>query len=88
MNYEIVFSKSARKELSKIEPVNRQKIADSINELSEQPRPYGYIKLKDDSEGIYRIRAGDYSILYSIDDMVSIIEIRKVGTRKVVYDAL
>jgi mRNA interferase RelE/StbE len=88
MSYEIIFSNSARKELSKIEPLNRQRIADSINELSDNPRPYGYIKLKGISEDIFRIRVGSFRILYAIDDQIKIVDIRKIADRKDVYDAL
>lgn len=64
------------------------KIKDAIDGLAENPKPFGYIKLKDETEDIYRIRVGDYRILYSIDDVVRIVEIRNVGNRKDIYDLL
>ncbi len=52
--------------------------------LSDNPRPYGYLKLKG-REG-YRIRVGDYRVLYSIFDAVLLVEIVKVGTRGNFYN--
>ncbi len=55
----------------------------AINGLRHNPRPHGYTKLKG-SEG-YRIRVGDYRIVYDIDDGAQIVTIRRAQNRKDVY---
>ena len=51
--------------------------------LKENPRPFGAIKLK--GWNLYRIRVGDYRILYTINDKDKIIEIIAIGHRKDIY---
>ncbi|MEO8150236.1 MAG: type II toxin-antitoxin system RelE/ParE family toxin [Bacteroidia bacterium] len=85
MRYKIIISKYALKELSKLPQINREKIAIEIDALSENPRPIGCIKLKGKSEVLWRIVVGDFRVLYSIEDKIKIVEVRKVGDRKEVY---
>jgi mRNA interferase RelE/StbE len=63
---------------------NRRRMVGRIQELAEQPRPVGGEKLagRDDC---YRIRAGDYRVVYSIDDARREIVILKIGHRTEVY---
>ena len=49
------------------------------------PRPAGSKKLQGASENLWRIRTGDYRIIYAIEDTIKIIEIRKIGHRKDIY---
>jgi len=56
-----------------------------INGLAENPRPSGVKKLKGISEDLYRIRSGDYRVIYSISDQIRIVDIRKIGHRKDIY---
>lgn len=86
--YKIFVRRKVIKAIEKIGKPFSNKIRAAIDGLGENPRPFGYIKLKDETEDIYRIRVGDYRILYSIDDVVRIVEIRKVGDRKDIYDLL
>ncbi len=60
------------------------KILRAILNLKNNPRPIGSKKLKGNSEN-WRIRVGNYRIVYSIDDKISIVDIRKVGHRKDIY---
>jgi mRNA interferase RelE/StbE len=66
--YKITFKDSASKELQRLSKSVITKIVSAINELSENPRPSGVKKLKDSNENLYRIRVGDYRIIYVIDD--------------------
>ncbi len=59
-------------------------IIDAIEKLEENPRPHGYIKLQD-RKG-YRIRVGNYRIIYDIFDTQLIIEIITLGHRKDIYE--
>ena len=62
-----------------------QKISSAIDQLSK-PRPIGCKKLKGERDYIWRIRIGDYRVLYAIDDKVQIIDVRKIGHRKNIYE--
>ena len=83
-NYKIEIKKSAAKELSKLPKKELTKIIDKIQLLSDEPRPSGCKKLSGEEK--YRIRSGNYRILYSIEDDVLIVYVVKVGHRKEVYN--
>lgn len=82
--YKVVVSKSATKEMAKLPAVVNNQIIPAILDLSKNPRPIGSTKLKGNT-GNWRIRIGDYRVLYNIEDKLLIIDIRKVGHRKDVY---
>ena len=84
--YQIIIHKQALKELVQLSKKDNQKITLAIDKLAENPRPVGCKKLKGEHEYIWRIRVGDYRILYSIDEGVKIVEVGKVGHRKDIYD--
>jgi mRNA interferase RelE/StbE len=83
--YKVIVSKSAVKELSKLPYDVTTRIVKVIKELSANPRPRGSKKLKGGSNN-WRIRIGDYRVVYSIDDEIMIADIRKVGHRKEIYE--
>jgi mRNA interferase RelE/StbE len=83
--YEITVSKSASRELFKLPSKTNSKIVKVILTLAAEPRPQGSKKLKGGSNN-WRIRIGDYRVIYNIDDEVLIVDIRKVGHRKDIYD--
>jgi mRNA interferase RelE/StbE len=83
MAYFVNFSKQAFKELEKISEPNYSRIKKAIYGLADNPRPNGYKELKG-IEG-YRIRVGDYRIIYDIFDSQLIIEIITLGDRKDIY---
>lgn len=84
MSYQIEIKKVAQKFLKQIPQKNALKIMDAIDELANDPFPPGYKKLKY-TENEYRIRIGDYRVIYSINNNELIIEIIKIGHRKDVY---
>ncbi len=84
MKYTIEFSRAAEKQFSDISPVERKKIAKRIEKLQEDPLPPGHEKLKG-SEDMYRIRQGDYRILYSILGKKLVVLVVKIGHRREVY---
>jgi mRNA interferase RelE/StbE len=81
----IVFKKSAEKELEKLPIAVTKKIAIAIDELAYNPRPKLSKKLEAQKAELWRIRVGDYRIIYLIEDEIKIVEIRKVGHRKDIY---
>jgi mRNA interferase RelE/StbE len=81
--YKIEFKKSAVKELNAIPQKDFSKILSRIKSLSLNPRPQDAIKLTNRED--YRIRVGNYRIIYSINDTILIIIIIKIGHRKEIY---
>jgi mRNA interferase RelE/StbE len=81
--YKITIKKSAAKELGEIPKKDLRKIIKRIQSLARNPRPHGSQKLS--AQGRYRIRQGDYRIVYSIDDKDLIIDIVKIGHRREIY---
>lgn len=83
MKYSIVFKESVRKELTRIPHKELQAIDRKILVLADNPRPPGCKKLA--SEEKWRIRAGNYRIIYEIDNKEIVITIIRIGHRKDVY---
>ena len=84
MEYQIQIKKSAIKELSKLPKPIATKVSKVIDQFKNNPYPKGYKKLKG-SDKDYRVRIGNYRILYSIYDNLLIVEVIKIGHRKDVY---
>ncbi len=81
--YRIEVKKSAVKELSQIPKKDLVKIVKKINCLADNPRPKGSKKLS--REDKYRIRYGNYRIMYLIKDDLLVIYVIKVAHRKDIY---
>ena len=82
-SYNILLTKSAAKELESAPPKDRQRIVTKIGALAGNPRPMGAEKLSGDDK--YRIRQGDYRILYEIIDEELIVTVVRIGHRREVY---
>lgn len=83
--YKVVFKKKASKELFKLPSSTLSKVVSGIDDLALNPRPAGSKKLKGSDEEMWRIRIGDYRVIYVLEDRIRIVNIRKVGHRKDVY---
>ncbi len=83
--YNISIKKTASKELERLPNKTIILITNSIYTLSTEPRPIGCKKIKGSKMDLWRIRIGDYRVIYSVDEEVKIIDIKKVGHRKDVY---
>ena len=81
--YRITIKKSAAKELEDIPQKDLRKIIKRVRSLAKDPRPHDSQKLSAREQ--YRIRQGDYRIVYSIEDKDSLIDIVKVGHRREIY---
>ena len=81
--YRIYFRKSTAKELEKLPKSELSRIVKNIELLAEDPKPQGCEKLS--GETLYRVRQGDYRIVYSIQDNELTIWVVKIGHRKDVY---
>ena len=83
--YKILVKPSAKKEIDAVgQKKDRQRIVLRIQSLGENPRPSGCEKLAGHLDR-YRVREGNYRILYSIDDEKLLVDVVKVGHRKDVY---
>ena len=83
--YEVLLSKAARKQLASLPVFIHNKIIEDISHLSSVPRPVGCKKLKG-YKNSYRIRVGDYRVIYEIEDKVLHILIVAIGYRKNIYE--
>ncbi|MFI3190731.1 hypothetical protein BCS42_04050 [Crenothrix sp. D3] len=84
MAYEIIIKPSAEKAFAKLEKSQQIKIISVIEKLASNPKPQGFKKLKSVAE-LYRIRVGNYRVIYNIDNKVLIITVVKIGHRKEIY---
>ncbi len=81
--YNVLITKSAAKELEAIPEKDRRRIIERIRGLSGEPRPFGVEKLSGDDK--YRIRQGNFRILYEILDRDLVVTVIRIGDRRDVY---
>jgi len=81
--YSVLVKKTAADELGRIPKKGLLRIAERIRLLAENPRPFGCEKLS--AQERYRIRQGNYRMVYSIDDDGRAVEVFKIGHRREVY---
>ena len=82
-SYEIVFKASVAKDLRPIPNRDVKRILARIDLLATEPRPAQAIKLSGEEK--YRLRHGNYRILYTINDLIITVTIVKIGHRRDVY---
>lgn len=82
-SYEIVFKRSVKKDLCKIDREQLGPILRRIESLADDPRPPGCKKLK--GEAVYRVRQGNYRIVYEIIDDRLVVIVVAVGSRGSIY---
>jgi mRNA interferase RelE/StbE len=81
--YELRFKTSVAKDLRGLPKTDLRRILERIESLCDDPRPPGSEKLS--AQERYRVRQGNYRILYEIRDLEVIVEVVKVGHRREVY---
>ena len=84
MSYAIEFLPSAAKELTALPRDVQRRISKKIDSLRENPRPPG-VKLLEAKQRLFRLRVGDYRVLYTIEGRRLLIVVIKVGHRKEIY---
>ena len=85
-SYRLSIKPSAAKEIEAIPQKDRLRVIKRINDLSENPRPSGCEKLSGHDK--YRVRQGDYRIVYSVSDKELIVLVVKVAHRREVYSGI
>lgn len=83
-NYIAVLSKKAQRQLDKLDDNTAEPIFNAVGDLEKNPRPMGYKKLI--GRDGYRIRIGNYRIIYEIFDKELLIDIITLGHRKDIYE--
>ena len=84
-SYEVLLSKAARKQMAALPSGLHRKIIEKISNLTVLPRPAGCKKLKGYKHA-FRIRLGDYRIIYDIEDKVLRIRVVAISHRKDIYE--
>lgn len=84
MSYHIEFSPAAVRQLRKLDGAARRRIKTAIEFLSADPRPPGAKKLVG-GDGEWRVRTGDYRIIYEVRDDVLLVLVLAVGHRREIY---
>ena len=81
--YEVTLTRAATKGLDKLEGTTFEKVWSAVTALGSDPRLHGYIKLT--GVNAYRIRVGNYRIVYDIDDKARVVDVLDIGNRKDIY---
>ena len=83
-DYSVTFARSARKELEKLRSSVARRIIQHIEALLINPRPTRSVKLKG-NRSLWRIRAGDYRVIYQVNDAARIIDVSIIRHRRDAY---
>lgn len=84
MGFTVIVSEKAAKEVARLPRYVAQRVADSVEGLEQEARPAGCLRLKGEHD-LWRIRIGDYRILYAIDDDTMSVVVLSVKHRSDAY---
>lgn len=84
MAYQVIVKPSAAKVIRKLDRSTQAKVVRLLDALAQEPRPGGVVKLEGD-DNLWRVRIGDYRVVYEIHDGKLIVLVLRVGHRKDVY---
>lgn len=82
--YKVEISNQAERDMNRLPSNIFGRIAPQIQALAQNPRPHGSVKLAG-TKSDYRIRVGDYRVLYEIADQIRIVRVLRVRHRREVY---
>lgn len=83
MSYQLSITRKAQKELANLQTEDYERIKIDIRDLANSPRPQGCKKLTG-REG-WRIRVGDYRVIYEINDKEKVVTVLHIGHRREIY---
>ncbi|WP_144875709.1 type II toxin-antitoxin system RelE/ParE family toxin [Microbacterium sp. 1.5R] len=83
--YRVEFTTAAAKEVRKLDPQTRRRILAGVSDLGREPRPHGVRKLTG-FDNAWRLRVGDYRVLYEVIDDQVLVTVVRVAHRRDVYD--
>ena len=81
--YDIELRRKAQRSLDRLPKDDFNAVLGTMKDLAHSPRPKGVEKIK--SAGLWRIRRGDYRIVYNIDDSQRVVTILRIGHRREIY---
>ena len=84
MTYQVEITPAAKRQIKKLIAPIQLAIVERLEQLAGDPRPPGVLKMQGE-ESLYRIRVGDYRIIYEIQDRTLLVVVAKVGHRGDVY---
>ena len=84
MAYTILLAPPAERQLKALAPPIQKRLVKRLKTLRDYPRPHGVKKFAGEDD-LYRIREGDYRIIYTIEDKKLIVLVVKIGDRKEIY---
>lgn len=84
VTYRVEFTAAAGRQIKKLPRPVRDRILDAIEDLAEDPRPHGSKKLA--GRPAWRIRIGDYRVIYDVDDGQLMVTVVRAAHRREVYD--
>jgi mRNA interferase RelE/StbE len=82
--YEVRLARRAVRSLADLQRRDQQRIRAAIDLLAENPRPPSCVALQREA-GVYRVRVGDYRIVYEVFDRVLVVQVVRIGHRREVY---
>ena len=85
MSYEVIFETAADRDIKKLPAEIVKRVDEAVALLSDTPRPVGSLKLKQFGDSVYRIRVGDYRVLYHVDDEQKQIKVIRIRIRPKAY---
>jgi len=85
LTYRIEILPSAQRELAVLPLREQKRVNERIRRLADTPRPPGITVLQGQKDAYYRLRVGDYRIIYQIQDKVLLVLVVKIGHRPEVY---
>jgi mRNA interferase RelE/StbE len=87
VTYSIGISRDALRTLAKLDKPVRRRLQAAIDHLGDDPRPHGAIALRGFA-GAYRVRVGDYRIIYTVEDSKLVVVVLDLGHRREIYRGL
>ena len=85
MSYRVELRPSALRDLKKLPPGVRERISERIDALGDNPRGPGTKSLKGNLKGLWRLRVGDYRVMFVVDDRKRTVDVLRVGARGSLY---
>lgn len=86
MSYQVRLTPSAEKDLKTLPRQAQPNIVRQLQELADNPRPPGAIRVKSQPPGNYRVRCGDIRVGYEVQDAEQTVIVWQIGDRKRFYD--
>ena len=83
--YSVVVSRPAQKDIRSLDQTTRNRVLQALRHLAAEPRPHACRKLVTE-ENLWRVRVGDYRVIYSIDDGARIVQVIGVRHRSKAYE--